>query len=251
MPGREGRRSTLRLVRPLSCGCGCACIRTSALGARRSSRFGLRSRRRGGGAAARPGSPLRQSDLRKPVGGGVVDVRRQVKVLGGRQVYAPPKGRKVRDVPLPESVALDLAAHLQTWPAVPVELPWEDVSRAPRSADLLLPTRERTALRRNDINPKVWRAGPDSGQGRPDPRERHARAPALFTQVSCSTRGSRSGPWRSTGGHADRGFTLRVHTHLVPASEERTERAVDLVFGGGAPTQLSTARAPDVHQGDP
>ena len=59
---------------------------------------------------------------------GVVHVRRQVKLLSGRQVYAPPKGRKVRDVPLPESVALDLAAHLQAWPAVHVELPWEYVS---------------------------------------------------------------------------------------------------------------------------
>jgi integrase len=35
-------------------------------------------------------------------------------------------------------------------------------------------------------------------------------------------------------GHADPGFTLRVYTHLVPSSAERTRRAIDSVFG--APT---------------
>jgi len=44
---------------------------------------------------------------------GVLHVRRQVKLLGGRQIFAFPKGRKVRSVPLPETVALELAAHLQ------------------------------------------------------------------------------------------------------------------------------------------
>ena len=31
-------------------------------------------------------------------------------------------------------------------------------------------------------------------------------------------------------GHADPGFTLRVYTHLMPASEERTRRALDRVL---------------------
>jgi integrase len=33
-------------------------------------------------------------------------------------------------------------------------------------------------------------------------------------------------------GHSDPGFTLRVYTHLMPASEERTRKAVDELFGG-------------------
>ncbi|MDI5937069.1 MULTISPECIES: tyrosine-type recombinase/integrase [unclassified Micromonospora] len=32
-------------------------------------------------------------------------------------------------------------------------------------------------------------------------------------------------------GHADPGFTLRVCTHLMPASEERTRNAIDGLFG--------------------
>ncbi|MEV4695003.1 tyrosine-type recombinase/integrase [Micromonospora echinospora] len=36
-------------------------------------------------------------------------------------------------------------------------------------------------------------------------------------------------------GHADSGFTLRVYTHLLPASEDRTRRAIDAAFGNGPP----------------
>ncbi|RAO62887.1 hypothetical protein [Micromonospora saelicesensis] len=31
-------------------------------------------------------------------------------------------------------------------------------------------------------------------------------------------------------GHADPGFTLRVYTHLMPASEERTRNAIDTLL---------------------
>ncbi|MCP3786040.1 tyrosine-type recombinase/integrase [Micromonospora sp. A3M-1-15] len=31
-------------------------------------------------------------------------------------------------------------------------------------------------------------------------------------------------------GHSDPGFTLRVYTHLMPASEERTRNAIDRLF---------------------
>jgi integrase len=32
-------------------------------------------------------------------------------------------------------------------------------------------------------------------------------------------------------GHSDPGFTLRVYTHLLPTSHERTRNAVDAFFG--------------------
>lgn len=46
-------------------------------------------------------------------------------------------------------------------------------------------------------------------------------------------------------GHRDPGFTLRTYTHLMPSSEDRTKRAVDVALGSswtasngpfGAPT---------------
>jgi integrase len=35
-------------------------------------------------------------------------------------------------------------------------------------------------------------------------------------------------------GHADAGFTLRVYTHLMPSSHERTRNAVDEALGSAA-----------------
>lgn len=162
---------------------------------------------------------------------GVVHVRRQVKIVGGRQVYAPPKGRKVRDVPLPSSVASAMAAHLQEWPAVPVELPWEPKAGEVRRERLLLTTRERTALQRNYVNAQVWKpalveAGCDATRENGMHALRHFYASVLLDG------GESIRALAEYLGHADPGFTLRVYTHLMPASEERTKRAVDRVLLG-------------------
>jgi hypothetical protein len=55
----------------------------------------------------------------------VVHVRCQVRITGSTMTYAPPKGGKERDVPLPDSIALRLAAHVEQCPPVPVTLPWK------------------------------------------------------------------------------------------------------------------------------
>jgi hypothetical protein len=60
-------------------------------------------------------------------------------------------------VPLPESVALRLAAHLEAWPAVAVTLPWREPSGRTETARLLFTTRERTALARTYFNRHVWK----------------------------------------------------------------------------------------------
>ena len=54
----------------------------------------------------------------------VVHVRRQVRIVGFRLVFAPPKGGKERDVPLPASVGLRLSASAASWPPAAVTLPW-------------------------------------------------------------------------------------------------------------------------------
>ena len=74
-------------------------------------------------------------------------------------------------------------------------------------------------------------------------------APEQVLAASCSTAGSPSGPLPSTSGTPIRGFTLRVYTHLMPASEERTKRAVDQALRAPVPVRDSTACAPNVHRG--
>ena len=56
---------------------------------------------------------------------GTVEIQRQVRILAGNKlVFAPPKGRKTRTVPLPSSVAAEVNAHLAEFPPVRVSLPW-------------------------------------------------------------------------------------------------------------------------------
>jgi integrase len=41
-------------------------------------------------------------------------------------------------------------------------------------------------------------------------------------------------------GHTDAGFTLRTYTHLMPASDERTRRAIDAALSGDATSMPQT-----------
>jgi integrase len=51
-------------------------------------------------------------------------------------------------------------------------------------------------------------------------------------------------------GHSDPGFMLRGYTHLMPASEERTRRAIDTLFPAWARSSVS-AFAAGVDRGGP
>ena len=46
-------------------------------------------------------------------------------------------------------------------------------------------------------------------------------------------------------GHADPGFTLRVYTHLMPSSKDRSRAAIDRVFGGSSPDSSRTGTLPE------
>ena len=88
---------------------------------------------------------------------GVIHVVRQVKLIGPRMVFSPPKGGKLRDVPLPDVVANALAEHITRRPPVEVTLPWKTPDGPPTTAPLLFYTRERGALNRNYFNPYLWK----------------------------------------------------------------------------------------------
>ena len=87
----------------------------------------------------------------------VVHVRRQVRIVGSKLVFAAPKGNKIRDVPLPKVVADALAAHLAAYPARPVTLPWNEPGGEPETAQLVLTSAAGGAPNRNTINTYVWK----------------------------------------------------------------------------------------------
>jgi integrase len=172
---------------------------------------------------------------------GVVHVRRQVRIVASRLVFAPPKTGKTRDVPLPESVALRLAAHLEAWPAIAVTLPWREPAGRPETARLLFSTRERTALARTFFNRHVWKPALDQA-GVPATRDNGMHAARHYYASALLEDGVNIRAVAEYLGHNEPGFTLRVYAHLMPSSEGKARAAVDRALGG-SPVVARDARA--------
>ncbi|GAB3126479.1 hypothetical protein GCM10027160_50110 [Streptomyces calidiresistens] len=170
---------------------------------------------------------------------GVLHVTQQIKLLNGRPLFAPPKNGKLRDVPLPDSVAFALAEHLTAFPPVEITLPWARPDGPPVTKLLYFTGFEGGALRRNDFNAHVWKpalaaAGvipvPGPGERYKESREDGMHALRHFYASVLLDAGESIKAVSAYLGHADPGFTLRTYTHLMPASETRTRKAVDRLY---------------------
>lgn len=168
--------------------------------------------------------------------GGVVHVVRQVKMIGAQLVFAPPKGGKLRDVPLPEQVARVLEAHIIERPPAEITLPWKTPDGPPVAASLLFYSRERKAVNRNYFNSYLWKpalvaAGllkePERGRRFDPSRELGMHALRHFYASVLLDAGENIKALSEYLGHSDPGFTLRTYTHLMPTSHDRTREAVD------------------------
>lgn len=167
---------------------------------------------------------------------GTVTVRRQVKTFDkGKRAFAPPKHGSIRAIPLPESVKDALAAHLAKYPARAVSLPWVEPDGEPVTVPLVITSREGSSpdlgyFRRSIWKPALAAAGVAQGRMNGLHALRHFYASVLLDA------GESIKALSEYLGHRDPGFTLRTYTHLMPASEDRTKRAVDAVLGSGPVT---------------
>ncbi|GGM60815.1 tyrosine-type recombinase/integrase [Dactylosporangium sucinum] len=197
-------------------------------------RAGLRDRFRltadlGGGCGLRQGEILAVAAEDFDLTRSVMHVVRQLKIVGGRLVFALPKGRKTRDVPLAESVADSVAAHLAQWTPVPVTLPWEEPDGPLVTVELMIYGTGKAALDRNRFNRSVWHpalahAGVERNREQGMHALRHFYASVLLDA------GESIKALSEYLGHSNPGFTLRTYTHLMPSSEERTRKAVNNVL---------------------
>ncbi|MEV6106658.1 tyrosine-type recombinase/integrase [Streptomyces sp. NPDC051940] len=171
--------------------------------------------------------------------GGVVHVVRQVKMVKAQLVFAPPKGGKLRDVPLPDVVSFALAEHITRRPPLAVTLPWKTPDGPPVTASLLFYTREKTALNRNYFNMYLWKPALVSagvipprqpGQRFEPSREHGMHALRHFYASVLLDAGESIKALAEYLGHSDPGFTLRTYTHLLPNSQDRARRAIDASF---------------------
>lgn len=161
---------------------------------------------------------------------GTLTVRRQIKLTpSNRPYFAPPKGRKTRIVPLPETVRAALDDHVARHLARTVTLPWDGPTGAPVTLALLLTTRERTPVNRHYFNAKIWKPAL-AAAGVPATRENGCHALRHYYASVLLDGGESIRTVSDRLGHADPGFTLRTYTHLLPDTETRTRNIIDDVL---------------------
>ncbi|MDI3389636.1 site-specific integrase [Streptomyces sp. B-S-A8] len=182
------------------------------------------------------GLPVDETDFL----GGWLHVAYQVKLVRGKPIFAPPKGGKERDVPLPGAVGEALAVHMTAYPPVKVTLPWLDLDGPPVTKTLFFTNSEGSAVRRNTFNRRHWKpalatAGiiPEREKGEAEyeksPEDGMHALRHFYASVLLDA-GENIKALSQYLGHSDPGFTLRTYTHLMPSSEGRTRKAVDVIF---------------------
>ncbi|MFC9283501.1 tyrosine-type recombinase/integrase [Streptomyces collinus] len=176
---------------------------------------------------------------------GTLHVVRQVKLLRGRPIFALPKGGKVRDVPLPDSVAASLTAHLNRYPAADAELPWRTLDGPVVSVPLVCRSAAGAAIERHPFNAQFWRPALVAGGMVPGPGNGMHALRHFYASVLLDA-GESIKALSEYLGHADPAFTLRTYTHLMPSSDSRTRSAVDALF-----TKASNSDGPSTAPEDP
>ena len=163
----------------------------------------------------------------------VVYVRRQLRLVENQTVFAPPKGGREREVPLPDVVSLALAEHVRRYGTSEVLLPWREPGGEAVSGKLLFTNRDRGPLTRAYFTHNAWKPAL-SAAGIERSREtgmhalRHHYASVLL-DGGVSIRAV-----SEYLGHHDPGFTLRTYAHLMPESEDRARDAIDTAHGAPA-----------------
>lgn len=168
-----------------------------------------------------------------------VHVRRQIKFVHHRLCFAPPKGGRERDIPLPESIQLALAAHMSGCPAVPVTLPWGDPDGKLRTMNLFFTTRLNKPIRRGDFDSHRWipaieANGIIKGGDNGFHALRHYFASVLLNDGVDVRR------LAEYLGHHNPAVTLSTYSHLMPNMESAMRQIIDRTRLAGADDMETT-----------
>jgi integrase len=194
----------------------------------------------GAGCGLRQGEVFGLAEDAIDADGRTLHVVRQIKHVEGHPVFALPKGGKKRDVPLPDSVAEALRAHMDAFKPVEITLPWDVPEGKKVSARLIFTAEQGGMVWRSNFNGKEWKpalavAGlipPEADEnGKYDSAREHGmHALRHFYASVLLDAGENIKAVSEYMGHADPGLTLRVYAHLMPDSRKRARRAIDMVF---------------------
>ncbi|WP_236789286.1 hypothetical protein [Amycolatopsis sp. GM8] len=124
----------------------------------------------------------------------------------------------------------ELDEYTEEFPPTPITLPWIHPDGKPVTVNLLMVDHDGLPFQRGGFRLSVWlpalrRAGitaPTRDDGMHALRH-------LYASVLLDAGESIKAPPGYLG-HSDPGFTLRIYTHLMPTSHERSRRALDAFF---------------------
>ncbi|MFD7980840.1 tyrosine-type recombinase/integrase [Streptomyces sp. NPDC059071] len=196
----------------------------------------------GGGSGLRQGEIFGLPEEHINFSTGWIHVGCQIKSIGGKQVFALPKRRKVRDTPMARPVGRAIQAHIEEFPPVEVTLPWERPDGPLVTKRLVFTRLDGGAVRSGDFNSRVWKpalvaAGvippPTPGERYKASREDGMHALRHFFASVVLAAGESIKALSRYLGHSDPGFTLRVYTHLLAGSAERSLALLDNAFAHG------------------
>ncbi|MET8507115.1 site-specific integrase [Streptomyces sp. NPDC004787] len=171
---------------------------------------------------------------------GVLQVVQQLKLSRSKAVFAPPKGGKLRDVPIPGPVADALRDHLKRFPPVEVTLPWATPDGPKVTKRLIFTGPMGNHVWRQSLNKEAWKGALVAAGVIPEPetkeeqyaaaREHGMHALRHFYASALLDGGENIKAVSEYLGHGDPGLTLRVYAHLMPSSQERTRKAIAAVY---------------------
>ncbi|MCP9997193.1 site-specific integrase [Streptomyces werraensis] len=196
----------------------------------------------GGGCGLRQGEILSVAVDAIDFASDTLHVVQQLKLSRSKAVFAPPKGGKLRDVPLPGPVADALRAHMKRFPPVEITLPWKVADGPPVTKRLIFTGPRGGHVWRTSLNEEAWKpalaaAGiipvPERGRPYAESRENGMHALRHFYASVLLDAGENVKALAEYLGHSDPGLTLRVYAHLLPTSSERTRRAVHKIYDEG------------------
>jgi integrase len=165
-------------------------------------------------------------------------VRRQVKIIRGKQVFAPLKNDKVHDVPLSDDAVVMLSEYIRAWPPEKVTLPWATADGEPRTHHLLLSRGPGLAMHRKMVNDR-WHAALRRA-GIPDDRY-HMMHVTRHTFVSACLSGGLS--VRAVAefiGDAE-ATVQKTYSHMMPDDRDKARKVIGRFLAGPAEAPAESA----------
>jgi integrase len=173
----------------------------------------------------------------------VVRVRRQVKIIRGKLIFAPLKTDKFHDVPLTDDVALMLSGYIREFPPEEVTLPWTGADGKPVTFRLLLSRGPGLPMHRKITNDR-WKAALRRA-GIPDDRYHMMHVLRHTFASSCLSKGISVRAVADAMGDTE-ATVQATYSHLMPDDGDRMRKAIGEFFTRPEPAAENTSGARNV-----